>query len=141
MPCTMIVAHRQVLALLVDALPGDLPVKWPDVATAPGFPPASGSWARVSITDTEPARPPPLVGDPANRRYSMDGLLTVAFYAIGGDGRRAAQALGQRVLDAFRGQKTAGGVWFRRERVNDVGADGPWWHVNTIVEYQYDTVG
>lgn len=141
MPCTMTVAHRQVLALLADALPGSLPVKWPDFGSSAGFPPAAGPWARVTIVDTDPPRPPPLVAEPQNRRYSMDGILTVSLFTLAGDGRRAAQALGETVLRAYRGQRTAGGVWFRRERVNPIGADGAWWHENAIIEYQYDSIG
>ena len=140
MPCTMSQAHNQVLALLADALPGDLPTKFPDMGTAPGFPPAAGNWARVSITDTEEGRPPPLVGQVGSRRYTTDGILIVELYTLAGDGRRASQTLGETVLTAFRGQRTAGGVWFRRPRVNHIGPDGPWWHANAIIEFQYDTI-
>jgi hypothetical protein len=141
MPCTMTQAHNQVLALLADALPGSLPVKFPDVTPlVDPFPPSAGPWARVSISDTEPPRPPPLVGQIGSRRYSMDGILMVELYTLAGDGRRASQTLGETVLTAFRGQRTAGGVWFRRERVNPVGPDGIWWHANAIIEFQYDTI-
>lgn len=141
MPCSMSQAHDQVLALLRAALP-TLAIKYPDVAppTNP-FPPTTASWGRASISDEGQGRRPPLVGEAQNRRYTTDGLLIVELYALSGDGRRAAQTLGGAVLAAYRGQKTAGGVWFRRERVNDVGADGPWWHVNAVVEFQYDTLG
>lgn len=141
MPCSMSTAHDEVLALLAAALPGDLAVKYPDVAAPDGFPPASASWIRVSITDTEPPRPPPLVGEPASRRYWMDGLLTVEIYALAGDGRSAAQELAQDVLAAFRGQSTLGGVTFMRERVNDIGPDGVWYHVNAIIQFRYSTLG
>lgn len=140
MPCTMTQAHDQVLALVAAALPG-LAVKYPDVAAPAGFPPQTASWARVSISDTDQGRPPPLVGEPQNRRYTTDGILTVELYALAGNGRAAAQALAETVLGAFRGQSTAGGVTFRRERPNDVGPDGPWYHINVIVEYRYDTLG
>jgi hypothetical protein len=138
----MQVAHNQMLALLRAALPVGLAVKYPDVAppTNP-FPPLTASWARVMVEDTTPPRPPPLVSESQNRRYSMDGILTVELYTLAGDGRRASQALGMTVLGAFRGQRTAGGCWFRRERVNPIGADGAWWHENAIIEYQYDSIG
>ena len=141
MPCSMIVAHNQILALLKAALPVGLAVKYPDMAAPTNpFPPATASWARVSISDEGEGRLPPLVGELGSRRYTTDGLLIVELYALSGDGRSAAQTLGQTVLAAFRGQKTAGGVWFRRARVNDIGADGAWYHVNAVVEFQYDTV-
>lgn len=139
MPCSMIEAHDQILALLAAALP-TLPIKYPDLAAPAGFPPQA-SWGRVQISDDDQGRLPPLVGSPSNRRYTTDGLLMVDLYALAGDGRAAAQALGESVLAAYRGQKTAGGVWFRRERVKDVGPDGTWYHVNAIIHYQYDTIG
>jgi hypothetical protein len=140
-PCSMSQAHDQVLAILRAALP-TLAIKYPDVAppTNP-FPPVTASWGRVSISDEGQGRPPPLVGELGNRRYTTDGKLMVQLFTLAGDGRRAAQTLGETVLAAFRGQKTTGGVWFRRERVNDVGADGAWYHVNAIIEFQYDTIG
>lgn len=140
MPCTLLEAHDQILALL-PALVTALPVKYPDrPPPVEPFPPAAGSWVRVSISDTGEGRLPPLVGEVGNRRYTADGILTVEIYALSGDGRTLAQQLGMAVLSAYRGKRTPGGVWFRRERVVDVGPDGNWWHVNAIIEYQYDTM-
>lgn len=140
MPCTMTQAHDQILALVRAALP-TLAVKYPDVAAPTGFPPSTASWGRVSLSDTGEERPPPLVAAPNTRRYHMEGLLTVELYALGGTGRRGAQALGESVLAGFRGQVTAGGVHFRNLRVQDIGADGPWWHANALIEYRYDSLG
>lgn len=140
MPASMSQAHREILALLVDALPGSLPVAWPDVAKQQGFPPAAGSWVRVSITDNGEESPPTLVSSPGNRRYKTIGLLIVELYTLAGDGRRAAQALAETVLTAYRGQSTPSGASFRNERVNDIGPDGPWYHMNAIVEFTYSTM-
>lgn len=141
MPCTMTQAQNQVLALLADALPGDLPVKWPDV-TPPvdPFPPSAGPWARVSITDSGEESAPTLVSSPGNRRTKTIGLLIVELYTFAGDGRRAAQALGETILAAFRGSSTEGGVTFRNEYVEHIGPDGIWHHANTYVTYVYSTL-
>lgn len=140
MPCTMTQAHNEIFALVRAALT-TLAVKYPDMVAPAGFPPATASWGRVSIGDTGEERPPPLVASPNTRRYHMEGLLTVELYALAGDGRRASQALGEAVLAGFRGQTTAGGVWFRNLRVVPVGADGAWWHENALIEYRYDSLG
>jgi hypothetical protein len=139
-PATMSVAHRDVLAILAGALPGSLPVAWPDMARAPGFPPASGNWARVSISDTGEESPPTLVSSPGNRRTKTIGLLTVELYTLAGDGRRQAQTLGETILAAYRGQSTAGGVTFRNEYVDHVGPDGIWHHANVFITYVYSTL-
>lgn len=140
MPCTMSVAHNQVLALLADALPGDLLVAWPDVARSPGFPPNAGNWARVSISDTGEDSAATLVSSPGNRRTKTIGLLIVELYTLAGDGRRQAQTLGEAILAAFRGQATPGGVTFRNEYVDHVGPDGAWHHANVFITYVYSTL-
>lgn len=138
MPCTMSQAHDQILALLPAAVTS-LAVHYPDVAAPDGFPPKAASWARVSISDVE-GEAVSLVGAAGGRRYETNGLLTVELYALSGSGRSAAQQLGEAVLNAYRGKDTSGGVFFRRERVVDVGPDGPWWHVNALIEYRYHTI-
>lgn len=140
MPCTMSAAQNQVLALLAGALPGSLPVAWPDMARAPGFPPAAGNWARVVISDTGEESPPTLVSSPGNRRTKTIGLLTVQLFTLAGDGQREARTIAETVLAAFRGQSTPGGVVFRNERVNAIGPDGVWWHTQILVEYTYATI-
>jgi hypothetical protein len=140
MPCSMSQAHDQVLALLADALPGDLPVAWPDMARAPGFPPAAGDWARVTITDNSEESPPTLVSSPGNRRTKTIGLLIVELYTLAGDGRRQAQTLGETILAAYRGKSTEGGVTFRNEYVEHIGPDGIWHHANAYVTYVYSTL-
>lgn len=141
MPCSMSTAHNQVLTILATVLTG-FAVKWPDrpPLTTP-FPPTNAPWIRVGIEDTGQGRLPPLVAERGSRRYTTDGILTVELFTLAGDGRRASQTLGEAVLAAFRGNRTEGGVWFRRERVKPVGPDGVWWHENAIVEFQYDSIG
>lgn len=138
MPATLRQAHDQILGLLHAAALG-IVVQYPDMPSPASRPP-QGSWARVMVEDSDDAGSNTLVGSRGNRRYETNGILTVEIYALSGDGRREAQRLAEVVLRAYRGRKTTGGVWFRRERVRDVGPDGTWYHVNVIVEYQYDTI-
>lgn len=140
MPCTLSQAHAEIQALLADALPGDLPVAWPDMARAPGFPPASGNWARVVISDTGEESPPTLVSSPGNRRTKTIGLLTVQLFTLAGDGQRTARTIAETVLAAFRGQSTPGGVTFREERANAIGPDGIWFLTNILIPYTYSTL-
>jgi hypothetical protein len=135
MPCTLSQAHDQILALLPAAITA-LPTKYPDIAAPAGFPPKASSWARVSLSDVDGGAVS--IGSPA--RYESEGLLTVEIYALAGDGRAKAQELAEAVLSAYRGKSTSGGVFFRRERVVDVGPDGAWYHVNALIEYRYHTI-
>ena len=138
MPCTLTQAHDQILALLPAAVTS-LAVHYPDVAAPAGFPPKAASWARVKLTDVDGGQTT-IGGAAGSRRYETEGLLTVEVYALSGDGRAAAQAIAEAVLTAYRGKRTSGGVFFRRERVVDVGPDGLWWHINVLIEFIYDTI-
>lgn len=138
MPCTLSEAHDQILALLHAASLG-IVIQYPDMPSPPARP-AQASWAQVLVEDSDDAGSNTLVGSDGSRRYETHGIITVAIYAMSGDGRREAQRLAELVLRAYRGRRTTGGVWFRRERVRDVGPDGTWYHVNVIIEYQYDTI-
>lgn len=140
MPASMSQAHREILAILADALPGSLPVAWPDMARAPSFPPASGNWARVVISDTGEESPPTLVSSPGNRRTKTQGLLVVQLFTLAGDGQRQARTIAETVLAAFRGQATPSGVTFREERAESIGPDGPWWQTNVQITYVYSTL-
>lgn len=139
MPCTLAEAHDQILALLPAQVTA-LAVHYPDVAPTAGFPPKAAPWARVSISD-DSSGAASIGSSIGNQRYESSGLLTVELYTMSGDGRAAAQALGQAVLTAYRGKRTSpGGVWFFDETVSDVGPDGVWRHTNVRVSYRYDTI-
>lgn len=139
MTATFSEAQDQVMGLFAAAwvfAPGSPPVHYPDRAEPAGFPPKSGAWARVTMEDTESDR----VSLGRTARYRTDGVLIVQLFAPGGTGRQTTRALAELVIGAFRGKRTAGGVWFHREVARDVGADGPWWQTNVVIEYQYDTI-
>ena len=55
-------------------------------------------------------------------------------------GVRPAYDLAQRIIDAYEGAATPGGVWFRNTRLREIGLDGPWFQVNVFSEFVYDQV-
>lgn len=139
MPCSFSEAQDQVIGVFSTAwatLSPVPPVHYPDRVPDEPFPPKSGTWARVTMQDTEGDR----VSLGRTARYRTDGVLIIQLFAPGGTGRQTTRALAELVLAAFRGKRTAGGVWFHRERAQDVGADGHWWQTNVVIEYQYDTI-
>ncbi len=122
---------------------GSVPqVDWDGVLTEPPFePPEAEPWARFQIRhrDSDQAT----LGRQGQRRFENRGQVTVQIFApmtISKD-RSLANDLTQIVVDAYEGQSTAGGVWFRRVTPREVGRDpagGPWYQVNVVAAFEYD---
>lgn len=95
-------------------------------------------WARVTLRHNTRTQGT-LVGV-GGRRFDVRGVFTVEIYTPSGDGLTLARTLSRLVEQAFEGVSTPNGVWFRNTRTNEVGPDGPWFHVNVITEFLYDEV-
>jgi len=55
-----------------------------------------------------------------------------------GRGFALADQLSKIAADAYEGQASPGGVWFRDVRVNEVPGQAGWYQVNVLVEFSYD---
>lgn len=95
-------------------------------------------WARVSIKNN--TRTQATLAGPLGRRFDARGVFIAEIYTPAGDGLTLARILARLVEQAFEGVSTPNGVWYRNVRTNEVGPDGPWFHVNVIAEFQYDEV-
>lgn len=42
---------------------------------------------------------------------------------------------------SIRGKKTSSGVWFRNEKINEIGSDGRFEQINAVAEFQYREIG
>ena len=49
-----------------------------------------------------------------------------------------ADEIAQIVLDAFEGQSSPGGVWFRNATPQERGQDGVWTRTDVVIEFTYD---
>lgn len=95
-------------------------------------------WARVNVKHN--TRTQGTISGPPHRRFDVRGVFIAEIYTPGGDGLTLARILSRLVEQAFEGVSTPNGVWFRNVRTNEVGPDGPWFHVNVIAEFLYDEV-
>lgn len=72
--------------------------------------------------------------------YSRGGSLYVQIFAPTGNGLQESYQLAKVVTDAFEGNSSPNGVWFRAVRINEVGKDGAFFQTNVIVNFAYDEV-
>lgn len=72
--------------------------------------------------------------------YRREGDVTVQLFFAGRRGLSAAYVSAKVFADAFEGQSTPGGVWFRNTRMNEIGKDGDFNQVNVVAEFLYDEI-
>lgn len=110
-------------------------VFWEEVGL-PDHPPASAAWAAAFINHrgSEQAA---LADFTIGRRFRNSGIVTIQIFSPLDD-PDTSQTYAAVVRDAFQGNSTEGGVWFRNARIEEVGIDGPWFHVNVLAEFEYD---
>lgn len=136
MSLTIAQARDEMLTLFKTAwdangLVGDVavPVVYWDV---PHDPPDADYWARVTLRHFTGGND--AIG---NRLFVRTGTITVQIFTIHGEGLSNADALGKVAVDAFQGQATTGGAWFRNVRLNEVGQDGKWFQNNVLADFEY----
>ncbi len=71
-------------------------------------------------------------------RFTRYGLLRCTIYTPKGLGMSTADEIAQIVLDAFEGQSSPRGVWFRNCRLNERGPDGIWRRTDVLIDFQYN---
>ncbi len=73
----------------------------------------------------------------SNRLFFRLGTATIQVFTRYGSGLANNDAAVKVAQDAFQGQKTAGGVWFRNVRSNEIGQDGDWFQTNVLADFEY----
>lgn len=142
MTTTTPVARDEVMAVIATALASvaGVVVKYQGVDTLEP-PDQNTDWARVDMGH-EAGGQASLSG-PINgaTRWGQNGMITVqCFGRMTAGGIDKAMEMACAVRDAFRGRATAGGVWFRRQTIREVGQDKGWYQVNAIITFDYDEV-
>lgn len=109
-------------------------------------PPDDRPWARVSIRHnlgyqaSLGGTSDGTIGGKPTSLFRREGIIFIQVFYLFGDGLVNLRGRCQEVMDAFEGRR-AGGVWFRRVRVNEVPlGDDKWRQANVIVEFEYDQV-
>lgn len=72
-----------------------------------------------------------------NRLFQREGTVTAQLFTRFGTGLANVDAASKVIVDAYQGQSTSGGVWFRNVRMNEVGQDGQWFQTNILADFEY----
>lgn len=102
-------------------------------------------WVRVSVLNAGEAQSTlsNCVGEPGKKRYTSAGLVYIQLFCpktvVNAD--KLGQQLSKVARNAYRGKKTAGGIWFRNVRIIPVNAEELFYRFNIIAEYEYDELG
>lgn len=101
-------------------------------------PPADEPYARIFVRHVNSRQS--TFGASGERRFTRFGLVTVQAFApiSNGGGLSFAENAAIIARDAFEGVGTDSGIWFRNARIQEIGLAGPWYQMNTVVEFQYD---
>ncbi len=140
MSLTRTQARDEILALFKaswEAQPAPIPtVLYDDKAPAP----TSGdkAWARVSVLHNDGDQQ--TLGEVGNRRFNRLGIVIVQVFTPFGSGLVSADTIVPVAVNAFEGNKTPGGVWFRHVYSRDIGKTGQWHQTNVFADFEYDEV-
>lgn len=93
------------------------------------------SWARFAIRHSDGGS-----ASISRNHFRRYGTIIIQLFSPVGDGLSALDPLTKIALDAYEGQSTAGGAWFRNVRSKEIGPDGDWYQVNVLVDFEYDEV-
>lgn len=106
------------------------------------IPDGSKFWARVSqqtVTD-EQATLSTCEGKPGQKKYTVRGLVFVQIFCPRSSGQafQVGQKLAMVARKSFRGQSTAGKVWFRNARIQELPPEELFERFNVVAEFEYD---
>lgn len=69
--------------------------------------------------------------------FLRDGNIIVEIYVPLGKGLRLGYQLAKVITDAFEGNASPGGVWFRNTRINEGGKEGSFEVISAFIDFQY----
>lgn len=99
-----------------------------------GKPPSEEEpWARVILRHADGGQTG--FGSTNEKKFTDSGLLVVQVFTPLGDGLTKSYELARIVQLAF--SKAHGSVWYRNQRINEVGKDGSYQQTNVLINFSY----
>ncbi len=118
-----------------------LDIRWPGIIE-PSKPDGSKFWARASIQTVASPQSSlsTCVEEPYQRRYTTNGLLFIQFFCPLSLATSMTQGRKLAIVsqNAYRGKKTAGGVWFKNVRINELPPEALFHRFNVVSEFEFD---
>lgn len=137
MSLTITQARDEMLTMVKAAIDASsyssMPILWEDVQPNP---PASDS-PFLSVEVQHLFGSQTSLGSPT-ARFTRNGVVRSRIYCPRGAGMSTLDEIAQIVLNAFEGQSSPGGVWFRNGRLTELPADGAWARADVVVDFTYN---
>lgn len=140
----MSLTYEQAYDEMADAFfaawtPTGLKYTFEDLANDDLLPSTDAAWCRFSLRHNA-GRQAGMGAAAGQRMFRRTGTITVQIFTLSSKGLSEAQRLAKVVGDAFEGQSTPGGVWFKNVRMNEIGRDGQFFQTNLLTDFEYDEV-
>jgi hypothetical protein len=95
-------------------------------------------WAWLSMTHVTGGQR--TFGPAGQKRHANGGFVVLEIYAPGRDGLTLAHRLAKIGQNALKNGRTPNGLTTTQVRLNEIGEDGPWYHINVLADFDYDVV-
>lgn len=95
-------------------------------------------WARISIRHSMATQR--TLAQDGLKLFRHQGYLTVQVFSRyrNGAGVTVCQRLANLVRSAYEGRRTPN-VWFRNVRYNEMSVEGPWYQINVVCEFEWNS--
>lgn len=102
-------------------------------------PDSSKYWIRISQQTIEEVQKS-FTAENSRKRFQISGLVFVQLFCPKTDSQafNNGRQLAVVARNAFRGNKTSAGVWFRNAVIKELSSEESYHRFNIVVEYQYD---
>ena len=77
------------------------------------------------------------LGGVGARDFRRNGTIIISIFVPIGKGLSSSSILAKLATDAYEGEHSINGVWFRNVRLQEVGRDGEFFQTNVLVEFEY----
>lgn len=78
------------------------------------------------------------LGGIGNRNFMRTGTAIASIFTPTGNGLSVSYALAKVVADAYEGQTSDNGVWFRNVRMQEVGRESQFYQTNVLIDFEYN---
>jgi len=78
------------------------------------------------------------LGGIGNRNFVRTGTAIATIFTPSGNGLSSSYALAKVVADAYEGQTSVNGVWFRNVRMQEIGRESQFYQINVLIDFEYN---
>jgi hypothetical protein len=77
------------------------------------------------------------LGGTGNRNFVRTGTAIASIFTPTGNGLSESYTLAKVVSDAYEGKSSDNGVWFKNVRIQEIGRESQFYHLNVLIDFEY----